>query len=234
MSKLFIHLREDQLSTAYYDHPLVKHSISNKLNDDQKEIELILVCLNSESDEEIKSAKEKLTLCNMYLVTCIIGRYLRHWPKCTPYLDDMYAEGMLALTKVVMQGEYDSLRSLRAKIVVQTKLDVEAMLNSLQYPIHASVRTQFRRISEGRSPEYEEALVLNSKHEKSVLDDDYMIVDLLDALETLRECDTEEMIDLVLLALEQQHNIRKQDITDEDRELIEQLVKLGGQNVYSI
>jgi len=234
MSKSFIYLRGDQFNVAPYSHPMIKHGEDHRI-DDEKTIELMEVYLDRDSSEDQKKESlEKLILGNVYIITHLIGRYVRNWPDSSDYIDDMYSEGLLSLTEQINKIDQVDLRDLRAKIVVRAKLAIEEMLNSLRFPIHASVRTQFRRIKEGSPPEYGGDIPLSSKYEVPVEDGEYMVIDLLDALESLRECDTEEMIDLVLLALEQQHNIRKQDIKDEDRELIEQLVKLGGQHVFSV
>lgn len=230
-TQFVIHLRNDQQKTGPFLHPMQEHV--HELSDEEM-TELLTIYLNDSLDETTRDhARQDLIMGHIHTVNWLIGRYVCYWPESKKYLDDMYAEGLLAITEVVSEARTNNSIALKAKNIVRIKRRIEDMLNNMRFPIRASLNTQFRRIQEKCPPEYIDAAVLTDKQNVHTTDDGYMVIDLLDALERIKECDTEEMIDLVLLAMENHHHIRKQDISDEDRDLIEQLVKIGGDCVYS-
>jgi len=227
-----IHLRNDQQDVRGFQHPLFRIAAKNRIEDEAANKLLTKYIDPATSDEDREDARQKLIEGHMHLINYLVGRYVRYWPQCSEFVEDMYGEGMLAVTEMVTTSDIDEAAFLRAKIIVKSKLYIEQMLNTMRYPIHASLRTQCRRLKEGRVPEYGDT-VAYPKTGAYFKDTEYAIVDLLDAVERIRECDTEEMVDLVLLALENNHNIRKQDLSEEDYFLVEQLVKIGGSDVFT-
>jgi len=229
-TRFVVHLRKDQQNTSKFSHPMQKFGID--LEDEEVE-QLMQVVLDESQDKKTRDkARDDLILSYIHIVNWMVGRYVSNWFESREYVDDMYSEALLAVTQVVNQMTEVDLNSTLAKIIVTIKTNIDMMLNEMRFPIHASLRTQYRRIAVGASPEYIDATIIHDD-EVSVQDESFMMVDVLDSLERLQEVDSEEMIDLVLLALENHHEIRKRDISDEERELIEQLVKIGGASVYS-
>lgn len=55
---------------------------------------------------------------------------------------------------------------------------------------------------------------------------DPFLVDVLDSIEALTEVDAEEMRDLVIKFLKQNHNISEEELTDEERSSLEKLTQL--------
>ena len=227
-----IHLRNDQQDVKNFSHPLFQIAEDNRINDEISHKLLAEYINPATSDEDREEARQELIEGHMYLINHLVGRYLRYWPQCREFIEDMYGEGMLAVAEMVTTFDNDGAAFLRAKIVVKSKLYIEQMLNTMRYPIHACLRTQYSRLKEGRAPEYED-IVAYPKAGAYFKDTEYAVIDLLDSIERIKECDTEEMIDLVLLALENNHNIRKQDLSEEDYFLVEQLVKMGGSGVFT-
>lgn len=230
-TQFVIHLRNDQQRTTPFSHPMQEYACELG---DKEAMKLLETYLDTSLDDTVRDeARQNLIMGHVYTVNWLIGRYVCNWPESKKFLDDIYSEGLLAAAEVITQMDTIDPHQLKAKIIVLAKFYIERMLNQMRYPINACLMTQFRRIKDGKPVEYIDAITLTDKQNVHTTDDSYMVVDLLDALERIKECDTEEFVDLVLLAMENYHHIRKQDISDEDRDLIEQLVKIGGDCVYS-
>lgn len=183
-----------------------------------------------------RRATDELIMGNLVLVKWLVGRYLYHWPETRRFSDDICSEGIAAVTEFFNKLKQPAeATSLKAILVVKIKSSIETLINDLRSPIHASLRTNFRRAASGENPEYYYAgAIERDGHGKDVLDhgqfgslgrfdDTPEYIDVLDSLERLKEVDGEEMVDLVLLAIESQHNMAEADLTDDMRRLIKAL-----------
>ena len=182
-----------------------------------------------------KSATDVLVMGNLVLVKWLVGRYLYHWPESWRFEEDMCSEGITAVVQGI--GEIDGPvggGAIRAVLVVKIKKAIEEYLNDFRSPVYASLSTNYRRIRDGREPEYNYTESLGAERQcdegrsvssgntrdVGVYDDTPAYIDVLDSLEHLKAIDSEEMVDLILLAIERQHNLLETDLTDDDRKLI--------------
>jgi DNA-directed RNA polymerase specialized sigma subunit len=222
-----IHLRKEKGFWAqrfyHFEHELNVYA-EKKLSRNEAEL-LMQRHLRNEP-----GATDDLIIGHICLIYWLVGRYVHHWVECRRFIDDMYSEGLLALVQSVKEiDESQDIDVFRGKVIVRTKSNIENMLNNLRFPVNASLSTNFRRIRDSKPTEHKVGESFNeSLGGVYSYDDGPTYVDLLDSLRALQEVDSEEMVDLVLLAMEQRHNILEQDLTDKERDMINILSKLGG------
>lgn len=186
-----------------------------------------------------KEARQELIMGHLILVKWLVGRYLYHWRETRRFQDDICSEGVAAVVEYVDQITADRKDDFRAVLVVKIKFAIEVYLNDMRTLVSASRATNFRRLKDGELPEYhyhtqleghsasEDGAAEYSNREASTYDDTPEYIDLLDSLERLKEIDSEEMVDMVLLVLEQQHQLLEEDLTERERELIHRLSSIG-------
>lgn len=219
-----IHLTSKQKTRMPFNHPL----LDNAKDLEETEIPALLF-RHFKGDSQ---ATQSLVLGNLGLVRAIVGRFLYHWPDSRRFEDDMVSEGFTALIQVLEDLTLRKQHHLRPMMVMRIKLNIEVMLNDLRSHAAASLRTNFKRLKAGKAPEYIFAGQLNESTDAPAgSDSGELCVDVLDCLERLQEVDSEEMVDLVLNALEQFHRIKESDLLPQDMELLLKLTKLGGQSV---
>ncbi len=225
-----IHLTGRQKNRLPFSHPVL----------DCREHELTVDEIGPLVERHLKgdaAATEALILGNLVLVKWLVGRYLFHWPESRRFEDEICSEGLVAVTEGIREIDGPvGAGAIRAVLVVKIKSAIETFLNDFRSPIHASLSTNWRRVRQGRDPEYQytEAVGVTPesggsvRNDVGVYDDTPAYVDVLDSLERLREVDSEEMVDMVLLAIEQQHRLLESDLTDEERKLIAALASIAG------
>lgn len=224
-----IHLTARQKNRLPFAHPLLDNRDAELTADEMEP----LVARHLTGD---RSATEALILGNLVLVKWLVGRYLFHWPESRRFEDDICSEGIMAVTAGIQEIDGPvGAGTIRAILVVKIKSAIEEYLNDFRSPVHASLSTNYRRVRQGRDPEYQytETLTGNYElHERAhldvgVYDDTPAYIDVLDSLEHLRAVDSEEMVDMILLAIEQQHNLLEEDLTDRERKLIAALSSIA-------
>lgn len=218
-----IHLRESQKCAAKYNPDFPVPFPEDRLEEE------VVNGLFEKHIEGDKEATEKLVIELSPIACYMVCRYLYYYPQTRSFDDDMFSEGLFAIYETLSNMEsVDEIEGVRPKIVVLAKLKIETLLNDLRFPIQASLRTNHRRIAEGKDPEYVSAMpYVDAKGGKLSYDDGPMYVDLMDELEHLAEIDGEELVDLVFLAMESEQGILEEELTERERELIASLSKIG-------
>lgn len=175
-------------------------------------------------EESRQEGRDAVILGNMWLVKDYVSRFRAHWPETRRFTDDMCGVGLEALTEYV-----DSLKSRTGflnglKQFIHNR--IRDFVNDNRSQFSASRATNQRREQEEEPVEYNYAQQLNeSVIGKEDLNPSY--VDILDSIESLAECDHEEMHDLIHFFLEQEHGIDEASLSDEQRQAIERLSDIG-------
>lgn len=219
-----IHLTKRQKKRSAFEHPL----LGDAKDLDQKQ----LVPLLERHFKGDLVATQDIVMGSRGLVRAVVGRFLYHWPETRRFEEDMVSEGFTALVQIMETLTLAKQGHLRPMMVMKIKLNIEIMLNDMRSQMSASLSTNFQRLKDKRAPEYIYAGQLTEDNNAvGAFDAGPTYVDIMDSLERLQEVDSEEMVDLVLNALEEFHRIKESDLSSKDTELLLKLTKLGGQSV---
>jgi len=172
---------------------------------------------------EDATSRDQVILGYMWYVKDIVMRYRAHWPETRRFTDDMVSVGFEALTKYANEHfgvDWDD-NVLQRSIVSR----VSDYVNDNRAIVSASRSTNARRLRAGEPLEYEFAK--RYRDNVGTSDEGYTYVDILDSIERLAETDKEQMRDLILMFLEQDHDIDEASLSDEERRAVEKLAEIG-------
>ena len=149
MSKYMVKLKPSQQGGQLFRHPVFKGT-KRPLTDEQIE-ELLPKSIAGE-----QSAREALILGHMAMLKSTVGRYLKHWPLTRRFKDEMISAGLLTLTRVITNLQDDTLgdRPLGPYLLNHICKHLEIEIATLRGIAPAPVRTNQRRIKDGKSPIY--------------------------------------------------------------------------------
>ena len=174
-----------------------------------------------------KYATERLINENSYLVSIVVGRFIKYWPQTKRHKDQMISEGLLSLTKTVNNIlPDDSPTWLVGRLLANIKYAIEKYLNENIAAVTASYRTNQRRRAEGKPIESHAGTQLAEGMVGS--DDSYaqFVVQLQDLLEAMHESDSEEVFDRILWFLEEEHNISSLSLSQSELATIRELTRI--------
>lgn len=95
--------------------------------------------------------REELLFSNLHLIEHTVGRYLANWPETKRWKDDMVSVGVETLLKKIDKiGPKTKAKWFRAQVVIILKRDIEIYLNNARTSVAASLRTNYRRVQDGK------------------------------------------------------------------------------------
>lgn len=167
----------------------------------------------------------ELIMGYLWLAKDVVCRFRAHWPETIRMTDDMASEALEALTEFVNNSDYDESNFFNGcqQFIVKR---VTVYINDNRSICSASRTTNERRAASGQPLEYHFPVPI---HDDSMgeCDPNPSYVDLLDAMESLREADREHLHTLITMFLEQDHDIDEESLSDEEREAIAKLSEIG-------
>lgn len=188
--------------------------------------EQIVPILNRYIETRTEDDKYILTMCHMWLVRDLVCRFRAHFAETIPMTDDLVSVGIEAvadklekkLRPMSQQNFFEELQSF-----IHNRM--RDYINNNRSAFGASTRTNRYRQEAGEPLEYNVASEVNDELMGGEVNDPFL-VDVLDSIEALTEVDAEEMRDLVIKFLKQNHNISEEELTDEERSSLEKLTQL--------
>lgn len=200
-----------------------KHDLMDNVDDYKLEDEDVMPTIKAALAGD-QTSRENLILGHMWLAKDVVMRYRAHFPETVRFTDDMTSVALQAITEFVNDLEQPLNFFNRAQAFIQSRIRI--YINDNRAIVSASRTTNTRRQLEDKPLEYHFAHQLD---EGGTGEEDYNpgFVDILDAVERLREVDKEEMHTLINLFLRQNHNIDEADLSDDERAVIERLSQIG-------
>lgn len=225
MTETIISLRPEMLNRLEFDHEFFDNVDDYKLPIEEQEGILESYILTRD-----KELRDQLVLGFLWVAKDFVCRFRAHFPSTIPMTDDLCSVGMEALV--------DFFEDKKSKLA--SPVDVELVFNRIRQFIHsrmrdyindnrsmfsACTRTNRYREQAGEPTEYNFTAELSEELTGMEVNDP-LIVDILDTIEAMNDIDAEEMRDLVLGFLEQNHNISEEELTDDERRSLEKLTEL--------
>jgi DNA-directed RNA polymerase specialized sigma subunit len=224
MAESIISLSPSMKRRLDFDHPLLDHipeGEAGRLNDNY--IELLLAEYTKTRGQ---AERDELIMGFLWLVKDMVCRFRAHWKETQRMTDDLVSVGVEALTEFVNNYE-EPTTALKFFGGCQQFLHsrMRGYINDNRSTFSASKTTNQRRQKKDEPLEYNYAAELNE--ELAGMDvNDPLLVDIMDSIEAMNDIDAEEMRDLVLQFLDQQHNISEEELSDEERATIEKVTQL--------
>lgn len=167
-----------------------------------------------------------LTMSHMWLVRDLVCRFRGHFPETHPMTDDLVSVGIEAVSDFLLEEVEEDFTQQKFFENLQWFIHerMRAYINDNRSAFGASLRTNKRRLQNEEQMEYNVAVEVNDDVMGCEVNDPYL-VDVLDAIEQLNDVDAEEMRDLVLHFLKQNHNIDEEELSAEERASLEKLTE---------
>jgi len=218
MSNSIISLAPTMTRRLNFRHDLMDNVDDYKLKDDDV---MPTIKATIAGDQE---ARSNLILGFMWLAKDVVSRYRAHFPETRRFTDDMCSVALEALTEFVNNLEQPANFYNRTQAFIQRR--IKRFINDNRSVASASFNTNERRMYADEPLTY---VFAQTYYEDSVGEEDYApgFVDLLDAIEVLKETDKEEMHTLITMFLRQNHNIDESSLTEDERNAIEKLADIG-------
>jgi hypothetical protein len=213
-----IDLRPSMKKRLMFDHPLFDDADDYKVPRDQVADRVALYLEN-----RAPHRRDELILGFMWLAKDLVARFRAHWPEVRPMTDDLCSEALAAVT--VFFDELQSGEQIFNKLQGRIRRALREYINNNRSAFSSSHKTNERREKNDQPLEYNFAIEHNDELNGELVTDP-LLVDILDEVEHLSDIDQEEMRDLVLQFLEQNHNISESELSDEERESLEKLTQL--------
>jgi hypothetical protein len=200
-----------------------QHDLMNDVDDYTLEDEEVMPIIKRTIAGDA-AARDTLILGFMWLAKDVVCRYRAHFPETRRFTDDMCSVGLEALTEFVSNLEQPAQFYNRAQAFINDR--IRDFINDNRSVCSASRATNYRLKTADEPLEYHFA---ETFYEDAHGEDDYApgFVDILDAIECLKEADKEEMHTLITMFLRQNHNIDEASLTDDERSAIEKLSEIG-------
>ncbi len=219
MSENIIELSPTMTRRANFAHPLMDLVDEYKLSPEDNEEAIKKICLGD------KSVRDELILGHLWLAKDVVSRFRAHWPETIRFTDDMVSESMEALTEFVENSDcFPSEFFNKCQQFLVRRVTI--YINDNRSIFAASRTTNERRAAAGLPLEYHFTEPLKEGM-VGCLDPNPSYVDILDAIESLRETDKEHMHTLITMFLEQDHDIDEESLSPEEREAIAKLSEIG-------
>lgn len=195
--------------------------------------EQIVPVLERYLETRTEDDKYVLTMSHMWLVRDLVGRFRAHFPEMIPMTDDVVSVGIEAVSEFLMGLDEKLCEKIEGKPTQQqffSKLQafiherMRAYINDNRSAFGACFSTNWQRQKSDEPLEYGFAAEVSDEIMGSEVNDPYL-VDVLDAIEQLNDVDAEEMRDLVLHFLKQNHNIDEEELSAEERSSLERLTE---------
>jgi len=185
----YIHLKHYHTNTARFDHELLDGAISFSEED-----------LNEKAVCVIAGEKPDDLICSLRgCVSLLVGRYLGNFGGLEPYIDDMVAEGLLAITALcaAIPDEKFRERGILKLATSRAQWSIEKMLNKNRSVMAPSHTIQLQRIRDDKEPVYK-TTETNEYSEQTMPEDvgDEAVRDILDAFSKIQP---EDEIDIALM-----------------------------------
>lgn len=220
-----VYLNKTQREKMDFDHPLLNRC---PLMDEEQMQGL----LDGYKENPQAHVRDEVIQGNMLLVANLVGRFLFYWPETRRFEEDIVSEGLLGLVEgfdaFVEQGG-GTVKELRSMSVVLVKKKIRYYMNDMAGTFGAPLTTNERRVRNGEPLQRTYAQSLPDNISDDAIDP-FDVVDALDAYQALLECDGEEVVDLVMIALEHRHDILESDLSTSEKELIRKLASIDGDN----
>lgn len=221
MASSIISLKPSMKKRLDFDHELMDEVGYYKLSKEQTQ-PIIERYLESRSPDDAYI----LGMSYLWVVKDLVCRYRAHWPQVLYMTDDLVSVGMSALFEFVDgYKEEPKERIFYSKMLRQVEGRLRDYINDNRSAFGASRESNARRERTDKPLEYNYARELHEEITGGDIDDPYF-VDILDAIESLNTVDAEEMRELVLKFLDQNHHISEDELTPEEQVALEKLTDL--------
>ena len=203
---------------------LFRHSLMDQVDEYKLKEDEVMSIIKATIAGDDKS-RQRLILGHMWLAKDVVCRFRAHFAETRRMTDDMASEALEALTEFVNELKQPANFFNRAQARIHNR--VRSYINDNRAICSASRSTNARRQQKDQPLEYYFAEHFSEEfHGEEDFNPGF--VDILDAVERLREADKEQMHTLITMFLSQNHNIDESDLTEDEREVIEYLSGLGG------
>lgn len=201
-----------------FSHPLMDNVDDYKMNEGQTPAAIVAA---AKGDQQ---AQDDLIMGFMWLAKDVVCRYRAHFAETQRFTDDMASVALEALTEFVRKN--DSPRGFfnRAQSTISGR--IRDFINDNRSTFSAGKTTNQKRMAAGEPTEYNFAVQYSDDF---VGEDDVQLeyVDILDAVEQLRDVDKEQLHSLITLFLKQNHNIDEASLSEDEKIAIEKLSEIG-------
>ena len=216
-----ISLKPSMKKQLGFDHPLMDKVKLYKLPRKQVEEVLARYLEHRHSDDA-----EILILSHQWIVHEFVCRFRAYFCEVWEMTDDLVGVGLTALSEYVQEKLHEPISQLKCfrKMRAFIHERMKDYINDNISAFSASRETNKRRLKAEQPLEYNFAIELNDEIVGEI--DEPYLIDILDSIEALNEVDAEEMRDLVLKFLKQNHNISEEELTPEERASLEKLTEL--------
>jgi hypothetical protein len=188
------------------------------------------------SDEEIdalskrmwdgdQEAREELIMGLLYIVQTLVGRFLYHWPTTRRLQDEMVSAGLETVIEVVdKHGPEDE--SLRTKVWVRCRDDIENMINDMRSTFAAPSRTNRRLVEDGEEPVYHFAEEFQDGLDKPSWDQSQEWVDMLDEIDHLGAQEKEQLRYLIQRHLSDREDLDEGELSAEEAAAVDAMASM--------
>jgi len=220
MSDSVISLSPSMKKRLSFDHPVM--DLSEKMEPEQGEALIVRFLEN-----KTKEVADQIIMGYLWVAKDLVSRFRAHWPQVIYMTDDLAGEAMTALSTFVWDlEEFTTEKKFFNTLQASTHNHLRDYINKNRSAFSASTRTNFNRQKAEQELEYNYAAEYSDDLNGET---DYhpAFIDIMDEIEQLQDVDQERMRDLIYQCLSQDHQINEEELTQDEKDFIERLIKTG-------